>query len=40
MYRGEKNDTVGPGKYDVVKSLGAEKKGPSWHVPTNKKKVP
>jgi hypothetical protein len=38
VYAGTKEDTVGPGNYDVVKSLGTEKKGPTWHVPKNKRK--
>ena len=40
VHTGVKSDTVGPGNYDVVKGLGAEKKGPTWHVPKNKRKVP
>lgn len=40
IHTGVKNDTVGPGKYDVVKSLGSTNKGPTWHVPKNQKKVP
>lgn len=39
-YTGVKGDTVGPGNYDVVKGLGAEKKGPTWHTSKTKKKVP
>src|SRR3978361_1863335 len=38
-FTGVKADTVGPGNYDVVKGLGADKKGPTWHAPSNKKKT-
>lgn len=31
---------VGPGSYDVTKGLTASKKGPTWHLPSNKPKVP
>jgi Sperm-tail PG-rich repeat len=33
-----KSDTVGPGEYEVIKPLGATKKGPSWHVSKNQNK--
>ena len=41
VHTGTKSDTVGPGEYEVVKPIGATKKGPQWHVPkTTKKPVP
>jgi hypothetical protein len=33
VHTGAKKDTVGPGEYEVVKPLGATKKGPTWHLP-------
>jgi len=29
---------VGPGNYDVIKSLGESKKGPTWHKNKNERK--
>jgi hypothetical protein len=34
-----KSDTVGPGEYDIVKPIGATKKGPKWHTESNKKNL-
>ena len=39
VYTGVKKDTVGPGNYEVVKSLSSTKKGPTWHVSKNQRKV-
>lgn len=35
VYTGVKQDTVGPGQYDINKGIGATKKGPTWHAPSN-----
>ena len=34
LHTGLKYDTVGPGDYEIVKPIGAAKKGPTWHKPT------
>lgn len=39
-HTGVKSDTVGPGKYDTVKGMGATGKGFKWHVPEPKRRVP
>lgn len=38
VHTGVKQDTVGPGEYEVVKPFVDPKKGPSWHLPKNNKK--
>ena len=40
VFTGVKSDTVGPGNYDVSKNLGDKKKGPQWHLPKHKSKIP
>lgn len=40
VHTGVRGDTVGPGNYEVVKPLGKDKKGPSWHLPKAQPKVP
>ena len=38
VHTGVKADTVGPGEYEVIKPLGATKKGPAWHLPKTQNK--
>lgn len=39
-HTGVKNDTVGPGKYDLVKGMGTTSKGFKWHKPEGRRKPP
>lgn len=40
VHKGVKSDTVGPGQYEVNKGVTPGKKGPTWHLPKSKPKVP
>lgn len=31
VHTGVKNDTVGPGEYEIARTIGQSRKGPSWH---------
>ena len=41
VFSGVGKDTVGPGKYEVVKEIAKEvqTKGPTWHKPLSRKKA-
>lgn len=38
VHTGVKSDTVGPGEYDIARSLGHSRKGVRWQPPKNNKK--
>ena len=38
LHTGVKQDTVGPGEYEIAKPIADQKKGPTWHLPKNNKK--
>jgi len=39
MHTGVKNDTVGPGEYDIPRTIGAQKKGVvQWQAPRQARK--
>lgn len=38
LHTGTKNDTVGPGEYDISRTIGGKKGGPTWHPPRQIKK--
>ena len=37
VHLGTKNDTVGPGEYEVPRALGHSQRGMRWHPPKNQK---